>query len=160
MNPAVKRLLQDVVKLDDVLGHEDNAPSLEDMARRAKGMLEAVSAKRQRRLKKTLPARRAKAERALAELEAHRQLRQRAFVRAVGRCELCDVPLRTNEVVHLHHLEGGPAKAKNERISNVMVTHPACHEAYHLNVAAFVDVVRAWCQHHFYPLPKRKEFRS
>jgi hypothetical protein len=159
VNRQVKQLLLDVVKLDDVLGHEDDAPALEDMARRAKKMLDDDSGARRRKLKKTLPTRKAKAEQALANLEAHRRLRERAFLRADGRCELCGVPFKVNEQVHLHHLEGGPGKAKREQLCNVMAVHSTCHEAYHMSVASFVEAVRGWCQRHGYPLPKRKEFR-
>jgi hypothetical protein len=160
MNREVKRLLQDVVKLDDVLGHEDDAPSLEAMAKRAKKLLESTSSARTRKLEKTRPDREAKAGQVLANLEAHQELRQRAYVRSMGRCELCDVSLGVNEACHLHHLEGGSSKTKNEKLSNVMVVHPACHEAAHMNIRSTVPAVKAWCFEHGYPLPRRKEFRD
>jgi hypothetical protein len=152
-------MLLDVVKLDDVLGHENDAPSLEDMARRAKRMLDDDSGARRRKLKKTLPTRKDKAMAALQDLEAHRRLVERVRLRADGRCELCGAPARHGEQLVPHHLEGGPAKTKLERIGNVMAVHSTCHEAYHMNVASFVEAVRGWCQRHGYPLPKRKEFR-
>jgi hypothetical protein len=121
-------------------------------------LLAAHKAKRQRVAAKSKP-RRADEDRAkeLAVVR-HKQLVRAAVMRAEERCELCGdstVLLRTE----LHHLEHGSAKSRDERMSNVMIVHPHCHQSYHLNVSAFVDDVKKWCSRYGYPLPNRREYR-
>jgi hypothetical protein len=90
--------------------------------------------------------------------ERHAALVLKAVARAEEVCELCNGSLE-GLPFELHHLEMGSAKGKNERLSNVMITHPVCHRAYHLHAGNFTKTVREWCLRHGYPLPQRKEFR-
>lgn len=128
---------------------------------RAGFLLNELKGKVKRKASKAKPRRELQARARAAQQDRHRLLEEAVHRRAGGVCELCCEPWAPWDNARvLHHLEGGPAKAKLERLSNVMSIHPACHEAYHMNVRAFVPAVMAWCARNNYPLPNRKEYRD
>ncbi len=118
----------------------------------------AVRARKDRLAPKRAPREEREAAESLADVERSVQLRAAVFRRDETRCQLCDDP-HVNEGLDPHHMEMGGTKTKRERLSNVLVAHRTCHEAYHANERAFVPRVVAWCQRHGYPLPNRRAFR-
>jgi 5-methylcytosine-specific restriction endonuclease McrA len=154
MTPAIRRLLCDVMILDSEI---EAAPALDDMARRARAIIEAERARKARVRAKATPRRQARELRSLADSARAFDLRAAAMKRD-GRCQLCDDP-SVREGLDLHHLDLGAGKARRERISNVMMAHRTCHDAYHANERAFVGRVKTWCRAYGYPLPNRRAFR-
>jgi 5-methylcytosine-specific restriction endonuclease McrA len=119
---------------------------------------EAANADKERRRTKAKPRHEARYRRSLADYARSLDLRAEAMKRDGARCQLCDDPY-VREGLDLHHLDLGAGKSRRERISNVMMAHRTCHDAYHANARAFVPRVKVWCAAHGYPLPNRKEYR-
>lgn len=126
--------------------------------REASRIRSAAKASQRRKAERAAP-RIADETRQEAEAQArHDHLVALVMARAAGRCELGD---HDAEEMDPHHLEGGSGRRRQgEWVGNVMAACRSCHDAYHLNVRAFVARVVAWCKAYGYPLPRRKEFRS
>jgi hypothetical protein len=156
----IRRLCLDVVLLD---GEQDAAPSLADMARRAKALLDGALAPRKRvaRDVRAVDLRPTKEERKAAKNAETAALRVNAEARAAGRGELCGQPFYDAPEcrAEMCHLDGGSGKrTQGQRIGNVVMEHGACHRGKSgLDVAplAWLPDVKRWCARYGYPLPER-----
>lgn len=115
-------LLRDVILLD---GEQDDAPSLADMARRAKGVLATRVVGRRdstewRRALKSKAKADAKAK-SKAKKEARREVREACVARADGVCEACS--RWTGESLHLDHFHG---RAREESVESCWMLCPRC----------------------------------
>lgn len=123
----MRRLALDVVLLD---GEQDAAPSLADMARRAKALLDGALREKRRAPKKLAPGKTREERR--AETKARRAaIRAEVFARAErergGRCEwYCERPAE-----EWHHIFQGGERSARESTATTAAACVACHRAYH-----------------------------
>lgn len=127
MTPSLRRLLLDVVLLD---GEQDAAPSLVDMARRAKAMLDAEGARKARRRVKAAPRiireKATKAQRADNDATTRRIV----FARCHSQCELCP-PYSRLQAEELHHLGAGTLRKLYSGPNATCAACWHCHRAWH-----------------------------
>ena len=144
----VRRLVLDVVLLD---GEQDAAPSLEDMARRAKALLDGPFKEDHRRASR----RKDRTPRAPGESKAAKReernarvgiLRTRVFDRAAGSCECC----RSRPPVEWHHLISGGARRTSEAYETTAAICTWCHADLHRNKWHALAVMRAWARDNGY----------
>lgn len=118
----IRRLCLDVILLD---GEQDAAPSLADMARRAKALLDGPLAVTRRPARPSVKAKKAaKAEKKAARVE----IRGSVFLRAQHACELCQV----RRAEELHHLLAGVGnRTPEETVETCVAACRPCHKAWH-----------------------------
>ena len=144
----ILQLAQDVIDLD---GEQDEAPSLERMARDAREIVAAMAPKR-------MPAT-VIASKAASQEEADRErgariagltlLRIALHKEQDGTCPVCNCRLEP-ALMHCHHILGGPDRRSRESVETMVDLHPNCHDAVH-GKSPYVDQREAlskllsWC---------------
>lgn len=126
----VRRLALDVVLLD---GEQDAAPSLADMARRAKALLDGpLREKRSGIPKPSAPGRTRADEKAAAKerLERLATIRVELHTETGGTCAVCGMGLPFTRM-HAHHILSGPERRSEERRETMAPVHEKCHDWLH-----------------------------
>lgn len=130
---AFRELAADVVELD---GEQDEAPSLEEMARRARDLL--ARTEERTRTKKVVTAA------PLVEEEPRREkvsrIRTAVFARAAGRCEFC----HAGEPREWHHIIGGPMRRTLEAVDTTAAICIDCHRGWNASKLDVLRLAKVW----------------
>ena len=154
----VRRLVLDVVLLD---GEQDAAPSLEDMARRAKALLDGPfkeDHRRASRRKDRGPRAPGESKAAKREDRAARtaEIRAACVARADGKCEVCEQPENERFPTEMHHLlMGRGRRTQDQDVSNCIMVCPVCHAVGHGRILQVGDVLIEWSRKHGYAETER-----
>jgi hypothetical protein len=137
----IRRLCLDVVLLD---GEQDAAPSLADMARRAKALLDGALAPRKRvaRDVRAVDLRPTKEQRKDERRRKVAEIREAVFVRADGRCECCC----NAEPTEWHHVVSGGLRRHAESFETTAAVCFLCHLELHRGDHGALCSMRLWAR--------------
>lgn len=122
---AVRRLALEVVLLD---GETEAAPSLGDIARRAKALLDGPLRETRKPTKVSAPGR-SREDRRADHREETGSLRGQVWERCGGRCEVSGVEL--GAAWEMHHVQGQGERRSAQRLGNVLAVSWDVHRLIH-----------------------------
>lgn len=130
MNPRVLQVIKDVAA--GQVTRETRA--------RATWLLLEVKQLRARKLKKSLPRRKAGLAAAATAAQRRAELRDQVFTRAAGRCECC----ASKSPSELHHLVSGPSRRARESLQTCAAVCAWCHVDLHKGRKEALLRLRSW----------------
>lgn len=135
----IRQVLQDVIELD---GEQDEAPSLEAMARESRDLLSGPLREPMRPRGRKLAPGKTRDQRRAERRASAEQIRAAVFRRANNRCEVCS----GRNATEWHHLVSGGVRRLQESEKTTMALCYVCHRALYRGDVPALNAAWEWAR--------------